>query len=218
MNIALIPLRKGSKSIKNKNIKELNGKPLCYYVIKACLDSKIFSNVFVSTDSTEYANIAKEIGAEIHIRGAESATDEAPTSLVIDDFLNSYPSTSSITIVQATSPLTQSIHLAEAFKLYQQNNASSVISCINTHQFRWSNDNPSKPLNFNPSDRKRRQDCKGDLIEDGAFYILRIEEYKKIKSIPCGDNIVTYKMPFNNKFEIDEPIDFEIMEFLIKNN
>ena len=54
-NIAIIPARSGSKGLKDKNIKELNGKPLMAYTIEAALESGIFDCVHVSTDSEKYA-------------------------------------------------------------------------------------------------------------------------------------------------------------------
>lgn len=49
--IAIIPARSGSKGLKDKNIKEMNGKPLIAYSIEAALNSKCFDKVFVSTDT-----------------------------------------------------------------------------------------------------------------------------------------------------------------------
>ena len=49
--IAIIPARSGSKGLKNKNIKELNGKPLIAYSIECAINSEMFDKVFVSTDS-----------------------------------------------------------------------------------------------------------------------------------------------------------------------
>ena len=57
--IAVIPARKGSRGLKDKNIKELNGKPLLSYSIESAIDSGIFDTVHVSTDSREYAEIAE---------------------------------------------------------------------------------------------------------------------------------------------------------------
>ena len=56
-NIAIIPARSGSKGLKDKNIRLLNGKPLLAYSIEAALKSKCFDVVFVSTDSKKYAKI-----------------------------------------------------------------------------------------------------------------------------------------------------------------
>ena len=63
-NVAIIPARSGSKRLKDKNIKLLNGKPLLAYSIEAALQAEIFDQVMVSTDSEEYSEIAKayEIG------------------------------------------------------------------------------------------------------------------------------------------------------------
>ena len=59
--IAFIPARSGSKSIKDKNIKILNGKPLIAWSIQACLKSKFINKVVISTDSKKYAKIAKNM-------------------------------------------------------------------------------------------------------------------------------------------------------------
>ena len=63
--ICLIPARSGSKSIKNKNISDLGGIPLLAWSIKASKMSKKIQQTIVSTDSKNYANIAKKFGAEV---------------------------------------------------------------------------------------------------------------------------------------------------------
>ena len=87
MNIlAVIPARSGSKSVKDKNIRTVNGKPMLAYSIEHAKQSKYINRVIVSTDSQSYADIAKEYGAEIpFIRPAEYATD---TALDYDVFLH----------------------------------------------------------------------------------------------------------------------------------
>ena len=62
MNIAFIPARSGSKSVKDKNIKMLSGKPLIAYSIEQCFKSRLFKNVYVSTDSKKYARISQRFG------------------------------------------------------------------------------------------------------------------------------------------------------------
>ena len=85
MNIlAIIPARSGSKSVVNKNIRLINNKPMMAYSIEHALNSKLINRVIVSTDSEEYAEIARQYGAEVpFIRPAEYATD---TALDIDVF------------------------------------------------------------------------------------------------------------------------------------
>ena len=60
-NLAVIPARSGSKGLKDKNIKELLGKPLLAYSIEAALQSEVFDEVHVSTDSRKYADIAQKM-------------------------------------------------------------------------------------------------------------------------------------------------------------
>ena len=71
-NIAIIPARSGSKGLKDKNIRLLNEKPLLAYSVEAALESGVFDEVMVSTDSEKYAEIAKEYGASVpFLRSAE---------------------------------------------------------------------------------------------------------------------------------------------------
>jgi len=77
--IALIPARAGSKRIANKNIQVLMGHPLISYTIRSAIDSGIFSDVIVSTDSQEYAEIARYYGAKApFLRPSEYAEDLSP--------------------------------------------------------------------------------------------------------------------------------------------
>lgn len=84
--LAIIPARSGSKSIPHKNIRPINGKPMLAYSIEHALASRWITRVIVSTDSEEYAEIAKQYGAEVpFLRPAEYAKDD---SLDIEVFLH----------------------------------------------------------------------------------------------------------------------------------
>ena len=75
--IAFIPLRGGSKSIKDKNLALLGGKPLCAWPIEIALQTPEISRVVVSTDDLKIAEIAKKFNAEVQMRPPELATDTA---------------------------------------------------------------------------------------------------------------------------------------------
>ena len=76
--VAIIPARSGSKSLVDKNIKELSGHPLIAYSIAAAKLSKKIDRVIVSTNSQEYADITRQYGAEVpFIRPDEFSTDTA---------------------------------------------------------------------------------------------------------------------------------------------
>lgn len=84
--LAIIPARSGSKSVKHKNIREIDGKPMLAYSIAHAQQSNYINRIIVSTDSEDYAKIAREHGAETpFIRPVEYATD---TALDIDVFIH----------------------------------------------------------------------------------------------------------------------------------
>ena len=76
MNIAIIPARKGSKRIKNKNIRKFRGKPIIAYSIELAVRAKIFDKIIVSTDCEKIAEISKFYGASVpFIRSSKLADD-----------------------------------------------------------------------------------------------------------------------------------------------
>jgi N-acylneuraminate cytidylyltransferase len=219
--IALIPMRGGSKGIPKKNIKLLHNRPLCDWVIKSAIDSNIFDQIWVTTDDEEIARISKQSGAKVHMRDPQTATDNAPTSLAITDFITkqNISLNTNLFLIQATSPFTLPSDFQKAHKLYCNNKADGLVTCINMHHFRWGKHNNilGQPLNYNIYNRPRRQDWEGEYIEDGSFYILKLSEFMKTKGIPPNNNTAIYVMPHSRPLEIDEPLDFVLMETLAKN-
>ena len=86
--LAVIPARGGSKRIPHKNVRPLAGQPLIVYSIRAALDSGLFSDVVVSTDSETIAAIARGAGAQVpFLRTAQLADDHTPVSMATWDAL-----------------------------------------------------------------------------------------------------------------------------------
>lgn len=76
--LGVIGARSGSKSIPHKNIKPLMGKPLMAWIIEAAKRSKYLDRVLVSTDSEEYAEVARKYGAEVpFLRPKEISGDKS---------------------------------------------------------------------------------------------------------------------------------------------
>ena len=89
--IAIIPARSGSKSIKDKNIVNFRGKPLIAWSIEQCFKSKKIDEVYLSTDSEKYANIAKKIGLEKIIFRPKSISNDKSTDFeFIKHFIEKY--------------------------------------------------------------------------------------------------------------------------------
>ena len=90
-NVAIITARGGSKRIPKKNIKNFCGKPIIAYAIAAALDSGLFDEVMVSTDSHEIAETAKVYGASIpFMRSPFTSDDYATTADVLCEVLRAY--------------------------------------------------------------------------------------------------------------------------------
>ena len=132
-NVALIPARSGSKRVVNKNITPLNGHPLIAYSIVSAIESKIFDQVVVSTDSEEIKNISEYYGANVpFIRPSEYSQDKSPDILWVKhalDFFKEIKNYEFFSIIRPTSPFRKPETIKRAFKLFL--NSSSVITFDN---------------------------------------------------------------------------------------
>lgn len=133
--LAIIPARGGSKRIPRKNIKDFAGKPIIAYSIKAALDSGLFSEVMVSTDDAEIAEIAQQHGATIpFLRSAENANDYATTASVLLEVLAKYQEQGQtfdyLCCLYPTAPLITSVRLIEAFEVLKNQNLDSVFPVL----------------------------------------------------------------------------------------
>jgi YrbI family 3-deoxy-D-manno-octulosonate 8-phosphate phosphatase len=211
--IALVPLRGGSKSIPLKNIKLIAGKPLCSWVLEAACSSKLIDEVFVSTDSEKIISTVSSLSLPVKIlkRDAVLATDTASTESVMLDFMERIDFNILVTI-QATSPLMTTKDLDSGIKYFLDNNYDSLLSGVRVKRFFWSDDN--KPINYDPKKRPRRQDFKGWIVENGAFYITKKDILKKQKC-RLGGRTGIYEMPSETAYEIDEPGDWNIVENIL---
>lgn len=213
MNIALIPLRGGSKGIPGKNIKPLGGKPLCAWVIEAAYQSGIFERIYVSTDSAEIAEVVTGLGVPLEVihRPVEFATDTATTESVMLHAA-SLVEYEMMATIQATSPLTRPEDFLAAYQLFQEQQADSLVTCVRLKRFLWSEQ--GEPLNYDPLQRPRRQDFSGTLMENGAFYFTRRAVLEKY-GCRLGGRIAVYEMPAEMAVEIDEVEDWERLERLL---
>jgi len=83
MIVGIIPAMGGSKRVSNKNIKEMDGKPLIYYTIEEAKKSKFIDKIYVTTDSAEIAYISDFYGVSVISRPKYLAEDDTPTLPVL---------------------------------------------------------------------------------------------------------------------------------------
>ena len=214
MNIAFIPVRCGSKSIPFKNIKEFCGKPLVYWNLEALEKSNNIDEIFVATDCEEIKNVVNSFNfskVKIYDRDKENASDTSSTESVMLEFINkqNFKDSDLFFLVQATSPLTQTKDFDKALETLKNEKADSLLTCRRTKRFFW--DKNANPINYDFTNRPRRQDFDGLFMENGAFYINSIENIKKDKNRLSG-KIAIYEMEEFTAVEIDEEDDWLIAE------
>lgn len=218
MVTAFIPVRGGSKSIPLKNIKPFCGKPLVCWNIEALENCPEVDEVIVATDSDEIWNTVESRNyrkTTLYRRSAENACDTASTESVMLEYINyAHPTEDSVFIlVQATSPLTETKHFTKALQMYAQGGCDSIITCVRNYRFFWNEDGTS--MNYDYMNRPRRQNFKGMLMENGAFYINTVGNILS-NGNRLGGKIGIYEMPEYTATEIDEPDDWIILENLMR--
>lgn len=216
--IAFIPVRGGSKSIPLKNIKQFCGKPLVCWNIEALEKCPEVDEVVVATDSDSIWEIVKSQNyykTHLYRRSTENACDTASTESVMLEYIHrvNIAEDNVFMLVQATSPLTETVHFSEALHMYSKGEYDSIITCVRNYRFFWNKDGTS--LNYDYMNRPRRQNFEGMLMENGAFYI------NSVKNIIANGNrlsgkIGIYVMPEYTATEIDEPDDWIVLENLMR--
>lgn len=211
--VAICPLRGGSKSIPKKNIKPLASKPLSAWTLEAAADCEAINAVYVSTDSEEISDVVHELGLGVQVikRPAEYATDEASTEAVMLHFMSQVDFDVLVTI-QATSPLLTAHDLNRALVQFHDQQLDSMLSAVRTKRFFWHDD--ATPINYDPLHRPRRQDFRGTLMENGAFYITKHDILQR-HQCRLGGKIGIYEMDESTAVEIDEPEDWVRVERLL---
>ena len=223
-NIAIIPARSGSKGVKDKNIREFNGRPLMAYTIEAAVNSDEFDEVMVSTDSEKYAEIARKCGARVpFLRNGITSTDTATSWDMVEEVLNKYRKLGikydTFCLLQPTSPLRTADDIKRAYKLYREKANFAVVSvCEAEHSPLWCGHLPKNGefIGFvYPENMKQRQAGEKFYRLNGAIYIVDTQKFAEDKFLYCEGSFA-YIMPQEQSVDIDSEMDFKIAELLMK--
>lgn len=227
--LCTICARGGSKGVKNKNIKELHGKPLIAYTIEQAKASGLFEHIVISTDSNDIANVAKEYGAEVFFkRSDEMASDTAGKLDVIRDaFVRSeeyYNKTFDYLIdLDATAPLRSVEDIINSFNQFKENNNDNLITAMPSRRSPYFNlveqDKNGKVYLSKKLDSTvvRRQDAPKSYDMNASIYIWKRDIILNKNSLFL-ENTGLYVMPEERSIDIDNELDFEFVEFLMRRN
>ena len=226
--LAIIPARGGSKGIPRKNIKLLVGKPLLAYTVEAALVSTYLARIVLSTEDKEIADVGKKFGADVpFLRPVELAQDDTPALPVFQHVIrelgireNYQPDI--IVILQPTSPLRDAQHIDEAIEIFLQSQADSLVSVVEVPH----NMNPYSVMkletdgsitSFLPYDETKniRQIKPKFYARNGAaIYICTYDCLMRRNSL-YGNKTIPYFMKKEESFDIDDQVDWEIIETFI---
>lgn len=214
--LAVIPARGGSKGIPKKNIRLMNGKPLISYSINNAKDSRYITDVFVTTDSNEIAEVAEEYGAEVIKRDESLSSDLVTLDPVVfharicaEKIKNKQYDV--VITLQPTSPLLKTETLDNAIEYFINGNYDTVISVINKPHLSWGiQENKIIPLY---KERKNRQELPPQYFETGAFLIAKANCVKNNTRI--GENVSVFEVAENESIDIDDKNDWLLTENLM---
>ena len=223
-HIAVIPCRKGSKGIPNKNFREIAGASLYEWSVNAALQTNIFDKIIISSDGgISGVWVCDDIFTDNN-RPPEYATDAAQLEPLLLYYAKMFDA-DVITLLQPTSVLRTSSDISGAFSVFTEGDFDSVVSVTSVGDKYWHIKRPSfrhvhsysessrlEPC-YNPRHRLNRQNPESNYLyyENGAIYICRrwlLEE----TTGRIGGNIGFYEMSQENSHQIDSLFDWEICE------
>jgi len=218
----LILARGGSQGVPLKNLAPLGGRPLLEWALGAMLNFGGFDSLWVSTDHPGIATCATGQGALIFPRSPKYAGPEAASIDAVVEFLQSHPEVDVVALVQCTSPFLRPDFLAEAHRLIVEEDYDSVFSVCRQKKLRWSESDSqshkrkTRPLNFDPGKRPRRQDPGGgDLVENGMFYFAKRDLIETRGLLQGGKKCTYVEVDSKLSIEIDSSLDLALAQQIV---
>jgi pseudaminic acid cytidylyltransferase len=221
--IAIIPARGGSKRIPKKNIKKFFGKPIIAYSIETAINSNLFDEVMVSTDSDEISEIAKQYGAKVpFLRSEINADDNATTIDAIREVLEDYSKSLNTNFdycccIYPTAVFSKPENLVKGFDLLIQKDYNTVFPVIEFSYPIWRGlelVNGEKPkMIWQEHLFTRSQDLKKVYHDAGQWYWINLKKMQNSLFTPNSGAIVLKE---SQAHDIDVIEDWKIAELKYK--
>lgn len=221
--VAIIPIRSGSKGLKNKNMLYLNNKPLVAWTIDALLKSGVVNceDIYISSDSGEYKQVLEKLYPSIKfdMRDELYASDKATTADFLVYFFNKMNfRNKNFILCQATSPLRTGQQIKEAYQQFLNNHSEIVVSVVKSDEsdelFTTIDDDRLLKDIVGIDKNYRRQKKVNKYLPNGAIYISSIIGYLEKKSF-FTSGTEGYLMDKTSSVDIDNKLDFEIASLIL---
>ena len=214
--IAEIPARAGSKRVKNKNMRALNGRPMISYAIEAAKRSRLLSEVYVICDSNEIGNYAESLGVKFYNRPEKLAGDFTTSDEYNYDFINSI-SPDILVQINPVCPLIESDDIDNIIKHFVDNNFDSLVT-VKEERLQAFCD--GKPVNFDINKKlPRTQDISPIQICSWPICVWNTkvfkEHYEKNGHAVFSGNLDLYPISQLKSIKVSYEEDFKLAEKLI---
>ncbi|QXP61688.1 cytidylyltransferase domain-containing protein [Olleya sp. HaHaR_3_96] len=220
--LGIIPARGGSKGVSRKNVRLVDGQPLISYTIQKAKESKLLTDIFVSTDCDEIIEVANKYQCESLKRSRDNAKDTSKIEEAIIEVLKSLKTKYDlIVLLQPTAPIRESEDIDNVIQMFlEDTNLECVVSVIaleDIHPARMYHVNDNRIMSSldEKSESKRRQDLKPVFLRNGAIYAVKTTAFLKEKKIILPSK-KAYVMPESKWANVDTERDLLITEVLIK--
>jgi len=225
--LGIILARGASKSIKNKNITKLCGKPLIAWTINSALKSKSLTDVILSTDSRKIARVGKKFGVKVpFLRPSKLAKDTTPSVDAIEHAIKwlkrEKKNYEFVVLLEPTSPLRDSNDIDKAVKKIIKFKGQSLVSVSRAESlnpaylFKKTKSEKIKPMKAYKKKYIRRQDLEPIYFTEGTIYISRVSTLLRKKTF-CHKNTLMYVVPKWKSLEIDDSLDLILAKAIIQN-
>jgi CMP-N,N'-diacetyllegionaminic acid synthase len=210
---ALIPCKKGSKGVPDKNFKHISGKVMYQWTLDAARESGIFDIIVLSSNGGfEHDGM---IGNEFYRNDEPEPGDVSSLDSLLRYYVEKFPDVAIWCLLQPTSALRTSDDIKESFRIFLDNEFDSVLSVQSMGDKYWIQERFTSQLRplYDPENRMMRQNQKTNVVfyENGAIYITKKWVLEQ-KSCRIGGRIGFYEMPQERSWQIDSPFDWEICE------
>lgn len=214
--VAIIPARGGSKRLPRKNILPLGGEPMLFHAVNAARESNIFSEIYVSTEDAEIANICNSIGVEIIDRALGIATDESTVNEVCLDAINklNLKSEDIFCCIYATAALLSADTLIASREcLGKENNFVMGVSNFNFSPVQALVEDEKGYLSYLLPEYRgvKSQHYPTTYVSNGTFYWAKVAAFVNAKTF-YGDELRAYLVPDVEVCDLDTIEDFRVLE------
>ena len=219
MNLAMIPARKSSKRIKDKNIINFFGEPIIAKTIKLIKNTKLFRRVIVTSDCEKILAISKKYGAEIYLRKKKLAGDKIPIANVIKDLLkNSNLNINNVFYFYPTSIFIKKRYLLDSLKILKKKPNSMVLSiCEYSHPIERSlimNSKNEIKFKYKKNILKQTQYFQKSYYDAGQFGLAKKKYF--LDNNVKNKKIIGYVLNDYDACDIDNYKDLKKAKFLFK--